>query len=689
MYCGVCRFSDHESYETIIKTLTRGDPEKAQHQFSIELYRIADNGHQPDKVKDNSVDVKEQFWVHTYNNLVDFITDFQMNRSGKPTKAMQAQINDWNPTLDLQRATKEDRLKWRRSYTINWLYDLVNVFSSIVVQRNTMKGEKHRYEYVDWSPTGPWHHHRRLWGLNEFAGFITKLAMQKPNTDIRHQILPHHVFQLQCIVDSLTASRGWMLSPFRGHVLGPPARSFRPRRDVDLFLDRQNERQGQGLLQAIDILKQLLEKDAELHHDPRRHRDQCEILEEIKWDYVNWLGESKYMYGLDTIPPSRFSKSNANGLWEYSPLLCASGLVEGLVLAQRVAFLLWDRIPEPTLAFHLHNMLVKRGYIQRPIGLYSTLENLLEDSIFPEGVPESNFFEALLSRTQLSNYRATIRQRSAAARNSGTDIHKLMDIGLNPFFKTKSALVMYSDVDWVPEKIPDGEIRIPSLLYMVRLSETKRVVDSLTGEKRLEETTLVQRSKARGRNDAELLEMAAMPSPLSATSQAEETESLLHRIHDFKDQKPAPPLQPYRVKDKKKQESITGRSLLDLLRLDFFADVCGRDPLSSLNYVWITVHIFMLFMRIEDRLREARHPLYLRAYENPMPQMRLQKRLALITNAMAEEDVEALKMFAEVFQDPRVGAINCIFWKDLQETDSGNKPRRESDDIPMDDCSVM
>jgi hypothetical protein len=121
---------------------------------------------------------------------------------------MQAQLDNWDPMFDLSRATNDERLRWRRSYTINWLYDLVNVFSSIVVQRNTMKGEKHVYENVDWSTTGPWHVHRRLFGLNEFAGDITYLAMQKQHVDVRQKILPHHVFQLQCIVDSLTASRG-------------------------------------------------------------------------------------------------------------------------------------------------------------------------------------------------------------------------------------------------------------------------------------------------------------------------------------------------------------------------------------------------------------------------------------------------------------------------------------------------
>ena len=109
----------------------------------------------------------------------------------------------------------------------------------------------HVYEDVEWSKTGPWHYHRRLFGLNEFAGIITTLAMQKPGTDIRNKILPHHVFQLQCIVDSMTLSRGWTVSSLRGHVLEQPARKFFARRDVDRFLDREVQKDPLGVLQSI------------------------------------------------------------------------------------------------------------------------------------------------------------------------------------------------------------------------------------------------------------------------------------------------------------------------------------------------------------------------------------------------------------------------------------------------------
>jgi hypothetical protein len=675
-------FPGHESYDTIMQTITRGDSEKAQSNFGLHIYRPSACGHQTEMIQQTYLDVKEHFWLHAYHDLLAFITDFQQNRTGKPTKAMQKQLNNWSPTYDLERATNDDRVTWRRSYTINWLYDLVNVYSSIVVQRNMMKGEKHVYEDVDWSKTGPWHHHRRLFGLNEFAGFITTLAMQKPGTDIRNKILPHHVFQLQCIVDSMTSSRGWTVSPIRGHIIQQPARKFFARRDVDQFLDREVQREPMGVLQSIEILKQLLQKDSDLHQDPNRHTAHCQILEDIKFDFVNWLGESKYMYGLTTIPPSRFSKHHANGLWEYSPLLCGAGLVEGLVLVQRVMMSLWDRIPEPTLALHLHNMLVKKGYLKRKVGLYATLEKLLQDAFFPEGVPNLNFQEALSSRVAQRNSPAELRQRQAVIRNTTTDIHQILAAEFNRFFRTKSALMMYHDADFVSERIPDGDIRIPSILYMIRLSQVEQVADPSSNEKHLKETELVRRAMlSHGKTNAQLLEAA------SITTSA--TTALKSAFPEYTDFNSDASRDPYRVSQERQKEQLQGSSLLQILRADIFADVCGKAPLSSLNLVAITSHIMLLFLEFESKLQEARHPLWIDTYEHPLPQMRRQKRVALIVAAMGSEDDSALKIFAEVYEDLRTGVLANIFWDDLREKETGVKPPADDDELPADRCAIM
>lgn len=152
-------FPGQESYKVIMNTITRGNVDKAQGMFSVSLSRVGPSG-QFEPAIGGDIDVKEQFFVHTYNTLVDFIKDFQTDRKGVPTKSMLSTIyQTWDPKLDLQTASPKQRLKWRRTYAINWLHDLVNLFSSIVVQRINCKGQKPLLETVDWTIREPWNKH--------------------------------------------------------------------------------------------------------------------------------------------------------------------------------------------------------------------------------------------------------------------------------------------------------------------------------------------------------------------------------------------------------------------------------------------------------------------------------------------------------------------------------------------------
>jgi hypothetical protein len=658
-------FPGHESYDIVMKTITRGDPEKAQGMFHMSLHRMDSSG-AVQQGQQIDVDVKEQFLIHAYWDLLDFITDFQRTRSGKPTKTILAAIRDWDPNLDVQRASKEQRIKWRRAYTINWLYDLVNVFSSIVVQRNTMKGQNIVLETVDWSVEGPWNEHRRLFGLNEFAGDITSLAMQKPGTDIRKKILPHHVFQLQCIVDSLTVSRGWSLNSLKGHLLSLPARGFRPRRDVDLFMDRNNERLGHGYCNAVDILTQLFEKDAMLHGDPNRHQQQTDLLRLLRDDFVDWLGESKYMYGLNTIPPSRFSNTNSNGLWEYSPFLCGVGLMEALDLAYGMNFFIWERMPEPMSLIHLHNMLVQKGHINREVGLYASLQQLFPTAFFIDGkAPTSDFggaFAALVNET--GSRRATFQRQTIrrTASRMATDLHGLLDLNMNRFFKQKSFLRLYREAHWVPERILDEEVPVSSLLCMIRIGQTKHAADPATGRRVLENTALVSRARSQGIDDQTMMKMSL----LLQNNDVDQTppEALLDSLPKGYQ------TSPFR---KHKRGGITGsnginscRELLDLLKLDLISDVSGPRPVSSLNYVWATARMMMLFHQIEEELKRLRNPLWVRAYEQD-PVMMREKRASLAGLVLTEEDDECMEVMARAFQNPRAGFMDHIYWEDLDE----------------------
>ncbi|KAL7955682.1 hypothetical protein V8C34DRAFT_290742 [Trichoderma compactum] len=639
-------FPGHESYETVMQTITRGNIEKAQGNYIMTLYRIHGADGSTEEMEETKLDVKEQFLIHAYQDLVDFVTDFQATRSGKPTKRMLAEIDRWNPTLDLRRATKEQRQRWRRSYTINWLYDLVNVYSSIVVQRNTMKGERHVYDKVDWAADGKWSQHVRLFGINEFAGIVTSLAMQKPGTDIKKRINPSLVFQMQCIVDSLTISRGWSHNSFMGHVLEPPMSGFRPRRDVDLFLDRENERFGRGFPQGSHVLKQLLERDSMLHGDPNRHQSQISVLEGLMWDFRDWLGESKYMYGLTSLPPSRFSNSNSNGLWEYSPFLCGTGLAESLEIVYRFGLLLWDQLPEPMLLVHLHNMLVQKKYLERPIGIFAALENTFSEGFFADGRrPTSNFQQALNSQINKTGTHFSQRQRAAIRRGTSNTTQGMLNPAANRFFRIKSNLLLYRENGWDPDRIPNEDLGKHTLLYNFRSNYSE---------------TWPSRQDTGGPHSSDTL------------------------IFDS-DNNLMPPLpQPVRA------DHLSRRELLEFIRYDTYSDVCGRFPYSSLNYSWVTARIMTLFMMFEDELKKLNNPLYQEIYV--VNSGRPEKRVFLAVAALSETNEECLQVMAKILEEQRMGWMQHIYWDDL-DTDMNRPIQRarghSNHPIEQDACSIM
>jgi hypothetical protein len=122
--------------------------------------------------------------------------------------------------------------------------------------------------------------------------------------------------------------------------------------------------------------------------------------------------------------------------------------MEGLELSYSTIMRVWDRIPEPMSLIHLHNMLVKKGYITAPVGMFATLQELLPASFFLDGkAPTSNFGHAFLSRTGEKRYRTAESQRRTAATRS-RDVHTMLDSSLNLFFRTKSNLLMYRQGGW-------------------------------------------------------------------------------------------------------------------------------------------------------------------------------------------------------------------------------------------------
>lgn len=376
-----------------------------------------------------------------------------------------------------------------------------------------------------------------------------------------------------------------------------------------------------------------------LHGDPSRHWGRIAVLEDLLWDFRDWLGESKYMSGLKTLPPSRFSNSNANGLWEYSPLLCGAGLAEGLEIGYRFGQLLWDQIPEPMLLIHLHNMLVQKKYLDRPIGLFASLEQTFRTAFFANGrVPTSDFTQALSSQVDKTGTHMAQRQQ-AKRRGQATSRHALLDVAANRFFSTKSNLLLYRESGWNLDRIPNEDLGGQTLLSNLR-SDAE---------------SFGQRSADTGR---------------------------LHPLH-LDHPTPALPQLP-------KLKDLSRRELLEAIRLDIRSDVCGTFPYSSLNFPWVTARMMTIFMTFEDELKKLNNPTYNEIYlensgRNPM------KRVFLVVAALSETDEECMRTMARVMEEQRMGWMQHMYWEDLDDLDQvRDHLMDERDDVmAADACSIM
>lgn len=682
-------FPDHDSYENVMSNVMRGDPERKDSIFCLSRWQLDSKG-SPTEVVEIDVDMKELLLIHAYQDFMAFITDFQKNSNGKPSKALAKELGRWDPRLDLQKATKEERIKWRRSYTINWLYDLVNLSSSVVVQENTLQGQNWDLSKVDWSVTGPWNRHRRLFGLNEFAGFVCSMAWQKQGTNVSKRIMPHHILHLQVIIDSLTVSRGWSVSVVHGHVVREPALQFRPLRDVDRFLDRENNRFGSGYLQAADKLKQLLKEKTE-RNAWFEHRAHVELLEKQSEDFRDWLGESKYRSGPNTTPPSRFSHTDSNGLWEYSPFLCGVSLMEGLELAYCFGMSLWDDMPEPVLAVHLHNMLVQKGYITEPVSLYKHLQHIFQQTLFSQGaVPTSNFAATLKAQIQRRSNTFAVRrklaQRREISRSQSADNHTILDVRHNMFFTFKPNLILCREADWNPELVPERDITVGSKLGIMRLSQVKQLVDPKTGKRRFEHTELVRRhlaAKVDGKPvyDEETLLDVVDGWKIKSRGFTELDEPPKGMGGEFYELFSSSYSNANELRSRNQVTGggtpleVRGSDLLDMMKVDTHADIAGNNPVVSLNYAWVTVRIMLLFHFIEEKLRERKNPVYLKAFKT----WRSQPRFGLVYMAMLKEDEECLRVMAEEFQSP---IRNYVYWDVMTDL-----PRFKAK--PESACTVM
>ncbi|KAL6920656.1 hypothetical protein FSHL1_004633 [Fusarium sambucinum] len=572
-------FTGNDSYLSIVNALARGDISNAQGTFQVDISNEAGRG-----VTNRTIsDVKEQFLYNTYTALKDFLDDFRLNRTGRPTNRLGRTLATWDPTVILANLSRAERMAWRRIYIIKWLYDLVNVSSAAQLKKNKESPDPKSLEHVDWAGNNE----RTIFGLNEFAVDITRMAFQKSTFQVETLIQLHHVFQLQCIVDSFTTSRGWSI-PMEGsmHIVFEPA-DFRTTRDIDLFLDRQRQFVSGGYRLSVNNMEATLVSSCEDVPHFRALLDHILISGE---DFHDYLGQHVYANNenrgiWENIEPSRFGTADANGLHKYSPYLCGAGLEEALSLSYKQMMWLWQVMREPILILHIYKFLKQRNYFDKPIPLWEALAALFKRGVFRDHQNDTTNSGRALT--------ALLDMRQSLSLTEGENIHKSFDITPCHNFNRQSALSAYRKANWDSSQVildQSSDEDLPVLLAMLHGGGDGEEQVAITGS--TENTVGAESGAAREMSTTETTTQAAGDDGASPT--------------------PGPPNPPRPGPDPEDRD----QDVISWANGEFLDDIYGFGlvrplrPLSSINYASVTVAILDVFNEIDNRLSQAGNRMY-------------------------------------------------------------------------------
>ncbi|PLN84932.1 hypothetical protein BDW42DRAFT_191283 [Aspergillus taichungensis] len=622
-------FPNRGSFADVLQALTHGNLDATQEklrQMKLKSLKGSDT-----TAAEIDIDVKEQYLVYTYEVLLEFIEDFQKNRTCKPTKNMMKLINSWDQMLDLQKASKEERIQWRRIYAIKWLYEVVTIFASGYTAYVSAKDKGEAASKIDWSFEGleKNQEYSTLWGMHEFISKITSLAMMKPGSDVKSKITVHQVFELQCVLDSLTVSLGWMVHGYRGHVLRPPPNGYNPTRLL-AFLEAWHER-------CLGRFWQTVTQDEPTAHGVHSLNRNLYAFERVVCANIA-IGQCLCArYNLPEsgrAAPSLFvgdgeTKQNAGGLMIYSPYLCAAGLVEGVQVAYNAGINLMECMPEVIGVIHIHNMLLKTGRLAEPVPTLAHLQKVFVRSFFPNGeIPGTNFeqcFHEIVGRCISFHETRTITKNIAEISKRWNVKRYLADPSLNIHFKTRCMLDTYQQAQWNPDAVRDADVPLPSYLAFLRLGQTRHIV-SKTGEKTMLNTELVKRARAEGFTERELLSMAGYVEQGRQLG-AERQHSLYQGLFDGPVHRPA---------DNKLTAPLDSLCMLDNAHQDFLEEIHGGNrTVCGLNYLLIVQMCMLWFDDIEEALAAKNHPFWTDVYVNSCDNVAI-KRKALVRHVLKE-----------------------------------------------------
>lgn len=395
----------------------------------------------------------------TYYTLFEFITDYRVHRTGQPSQALlDSLVDPWDPNLDPRKMTDDERHVWLRTYTIRWLYDVTNYYITGINDHLEGGGTP--------PPThvgilrciidGPATDKRRLLGLNEFVFQLIDIIFDKER-EPTERILFREVFQLQSILDAFLVTRGWYFRPTTGYEFKSPM-EYDPVKDIEKFFGWSHQN-GFGPSFA-DARRTFFHESTFLPEDERRLAQESLALCQQIVPTFNIVGNSGWLLK-ETFIGSTFD--DPNGVWQYSPLLCGTAMLEALTLGCKVGQVILDRHTEAVAYAHLQNMLREKNLLKCETPLFEVLRALFETDFFPFGIPTSQFkesvdnaFEQWSGREREEFYKSPSRDISGGDLDIGWKEGHIYNINhwATPDLLRPSLYSAYADSEYIPDAVP-------------------------------------------------------------------------------------------------------------------------------------------------------------------------------------------------------------------------------------------
>ncbi|GAB0135702.1 hypothetical protein EsDP_00004029 [Epichloe bromicola] len=606
-------FPGSHSYKSLINTYTRGGMENLQPTTTIRVYRDRDSDECCVSMQETAVSrepMRELLMEHAYNNLVEFLEDYGMTPSGAPTKSMQAEISQWDPEYDLEAATDDQRLEWRRLYTINWLYGLAGYYLS-TKQEVDEEGTRASLKTGRKIST-PWADSYTFFGLGDFARSIISLARKTSRSQVQDCIPPHLVFQVQCIVDSFTASRGWEVE-VSGHILkAPPVKEGLPEKCGMIgWFNRvtcANEcGHHQGLSQAIQSLSKLYASSETRHC--AFGRDSLELVWKSWWEHHHTIIELRNGEAPGPRVNGRVGRLDEYGLFSFSPFLCSFAMLQTIELFYRYAMFVWDSTPEIILILHLHNMLSRTGALKEPVELMDKVTSWFSRDLFGETRPTSNFRQAFLDRKGALRFTSlSLLQPFLIGMPSYKQFHMS-----ERFFKTRSSFLVFHEAGWEADAV--SPLRVSNLS---RSSWLRIAIKALKNR-----------------------------SPFDSRKHFTKIPKSGHDID-------LPHFDPT-------SEHIPETMVLDQSNYSLERDICAccQAPLSGVNFLAVTHRLLSMWIAIEEKLKHSGH-VPSDGVDRTASSSRRSPIESVLLTALQGDDDELNQLMAEVFDENRGGSISSV-----------------------------